>query len=113
MTLPEFKSSLSQDKPPDNLSETLHALWYDAKGNLPDGKAGWNKAHQVAQDINDADGAWVHAYLHRKEGDKSNAQYWYYNAGRKFSNLTLEEEWEEISEALIKKHFPTPTKGRN
>jgi len=106
MTLQEFKSSLSQDKPPDNLSETLYALWYDAKGN-------WNKAHQVAQDINDADGAWVHAYLHRKEGDKSNAQYWYSRAGRKFSNLTFEEEWQEISEALIEKHFPAFPKKRN
>jgi hypothetical protein len=52
MTLQEFKSSLSQSKPPDNLNEPLHALWYDAKGM-------WNKAHQVAQDINDADGAWA------------------------------------------------------
>jgi hypothetical protein len=98
MTLQEFKSSLIQNKPPDNLSEPLRALWYDAYGD-------WDKAHKIAQEINDSNGSWIHAYLHRKEGDKSNAQYWYSHAGRKFSNLTIEEEWEEISEELLKKTF--------
>ena len=95
MTLKEFKSSLMQAKPPDSLSEALKALWYDAQGD-------WDKAHKIAQEIHNSDGAWVHAYLHRKEGDESNSQYWYSHAGRKFSNLTLEEEWDEIAKALLK-----------
>ena len=116
MTLKDFKSSLLQSKPPDYLNNLLLALWYDAKGDVSadpsrrrlaeadkaGGEAGWDKAHKIAQDINDSNGAWIHAYLHRKEGDESNASYWYSHAGRKFSNLSLEEEWDEIAEAMLK-----------
>jgi len=73
----------------------LTALWYDAKGD-------WNKSHKITQDINGTNAAWVHAYLHRKEGDSGNASYWYSRAGKSFSNKSLEEEWEEIVEALLK-----------
>lgn len=89
MTLEEFKATLEEGNPPLGLSEMLEALWHDAKGN-------WDKAHQLAQGINNADGAWVHAYLHRVEGDEGNASYWYRNAGKSFCKLSLEEEWETL-----------------
>ena len=103
MTLKEFKSSFNQNFPPENINDLLAALWFDAKGILPDGKAGWDKAHKITQDINGKDAAWVHAYLHRKEGDSGNASYWYSRAGKSFSKKTLDEEWEEIVKALIEK----------
>ena len=62
----------------------------------------WDGAHRVAQDIESPDGAWIHAYLHRKEGDTSNAGYWYCRAGKPVSRATLEEEWDEIATALLK-----------
>ncbi len=103
MTLNEFKSFLNQNSPPENINDLLTALWFDAKGNLPDSKAGWDKAHKITQDINGKDAASVHAYLHRKEGDPGNTSYWYSRAGKSFPNKTLEEEWEEIVKALIEK----------
>ncbi len=89
MDLNKFKSSLSTDAPPAGLSPYLQALWYDAKGN-------WNKSHQIVQDIENPTASWVHAYLHRKEGDISNARYWYNRAGRNMPGHSLEKEWEEI-----------------
>ena len=89
MTLEEFKSSLSGSAPPEGISEPLKALWYDAKGD-------WEKAHETAQDDGSAAAAHVHAYLHRKEGDISNARYWYSMAGRHLPGSTLEEEWKAI-----------------
>src|SRR4051794_35199728 len=71
----EFKSSLAAEKPPSNISKYLQALWYD-------GKDDWNQSHNIAQDIEDKNGSWIHAYLHRKEGDISNARYWYQRAGK-------------------------------
>jgi hypothetical protein len=67
----------------------LLALWWDAKGD-------WERAHEVAQDVSGADGAWVHAYLHRKEGDLGNAAYWYRQAGREVARGDLRVEWEGI-----------------
>jgi hypothetical protein len=96
MTLKEFKSTLNQNSPPENINDLLTALWHDAKGD-------WNKSHKITQDRNGVDAAWVHAYLHRKEGDSGNASYWYSRAGKSFSNKTLEEEWEEIVEWLLTK----------
>jgi hypothetical protein len=96
MTAEEFKSSLSKNTPPENTSNLLLSLWYDAKGD-------WNKAHETAQEIAGKDGAWIHAYLHRKEGDLSNASYWYSRAGKKIPSSTLEEEWQEILNGLINK----------
>jgi len=89
MTLKEFKESLSQRAPSPGMSEYLKALWHDAKGD-------WEKAHTIIQDIEDKTAAWIHAYLHRKEDDISNADYWYNRAGRKRASLTLQEEWESI-----------------
>ncbi|HET6568340.1 MAG TPA: hypothetical protein VFG50_10280 [Rhodothermales bacterium] len=88
-----FKQSLGQDRPPPGLSALLLALWYDGKGD-------WNRAHQIAQDLHDRDGAWVHAYLHRKEGDPSNAAYWYRQAGRPVAGGSLEDEWDQLVEEL-------------
>jgi hypothetical protein len=95
MTLTELRASLSEDEPPSHLPETVQALWWDARGD-------WDRAHRIAQEIHDADGSWVHAYLHRKEGDLSNASYWYRRAGRSRPSEPLEQEWEAIAEALLR-----------
>jgi hypothetical protein len=94
MTLDAFISSLSQAAPPAELNGSLQALWWDGKGN-------WEQAHTVAQDINTSAGSWIHAYLHRKEGDRSNAAYWYARAGKNMPHNTLDEEWQEIVAALL------------
>ena len=94
MTLDDFKASLHAASPPPRLPPLLLALWHDAKGN-------WDAAHGVAQNVDDQDGAWVHAYLHRKEGDAANAGYWYRRAGRPRSTVALQEEWDEIATALL------------
>ena len=89
-----FKTSLKEQYPPFSLSAALQALWYDAKGN-------WNKAHELAQEEEDLAGNWVHAYLHRKEGDQFNASYWYRRAKQPVCKLSLEEEWEAITQELL------------
>lgn len=96
MTLDELRATLSSAAPPAGLPATLVALWHDGRGD-------WDEAHRVAQDVDDADGAWVHAYLHRKEGDPGNAAYWYRRAGRRVSTGSLDAEWEEITAALLAK----------
>jgi hypothetical protein len=73
----------------------LVALWHDARGD-------WDAAHTVAQDVPDPDGAWVHAYLHRKEGDLGNAAYWYRRAGKPAATGSLEEEWRQIVGAFLR-----------
>lgn len=75
MTVEEFRQSLKLEEPPDGLSLALAGLWWDAKGN-------WDRAHESAQQDEGVVGSWVHAYLHRKEGDSSNAGYWYRRAGK-------------------------------
>ncbi len=80
--------------PPQGLPPLIEALWWERKGN-------WTRAHEIAQDIHSRDAAWVHAYLHRREGDQGNAGYWYRNAGRPVSTLRLDEEWHEIATALF------------
>jgi hypothetical protein len=94
MNLSSFKESLSWNEPPQNSSVYLNALWYDAKGE-------WHKAHELIQDVGDKKASWIHAYLHRKEGDPGNADYWYSRAGKIRSSVSLEKEWEEIVAALI------------
>ena len=86
-----FKESLQEKEPPQHLSVYLCALWYDAKGD-------WDKAHQLIQDIPDKDAAWIHAYLHRKEGDSGNADYWYRRAGKQRPATSLDEEREYMVE---------------
>ncbi|MEO5978553.1 MAG: hypothetical protein ABIS36_03040 [Chryseolinea sp.] len=94
MTLSEFKDSIKLSSPPPSIDPLLKSLWYDAKGN-------WNDAHNVAQDIHSKNGSWIHAYLHRKEGDLGNASYWYHRADKLVPKTPLEEEWEDITRALL------------
>ena len=94
MTIDEFERSTTGATPPAGLAPALMALWHDARGD-------WDRAHAVAQDIEDAPGAWVHAYLHRKEGDAGNAAYWYRRAGRSPASGDLKNEWRQIAGALL------------
>jgi hypothetical protein len=76
MSFAEFQASIARDPaPPAGVGPALQALWHDAKGD-------WDRAHTCAREDEGRDGAWVHAYLHRKEGDLGNAGYWYRRAGR-------------------------------
>jgi hypothetical protein len=93
VTMADFKASLSEARPAAGLKPPLAALWWAAKGD-------WDAAHKIVQDESDADSAWVHAYLHRVEGDLSNAGYWYRQAGRPAAKDALEAEWERIVSAL-------------
>ena len=94
MTFEEFNSSLKQDECPPSLSGHLKALWHD-------GKEEWEKAHTVIQEMDDKTAAWIHAYLHRKEGDVWNADYWYSKAGRKRPAVSLAQEWKDIVITLL------------
>ena len=94
MTLSDFKRTTTEKESPATLSAPLRALWHDAKGE-------WHAAHEVAQNIDDATGAWIHAYLHRKEGDLGNAGYWYRRAKKPECSSSLDAEWEEIATALL------------
>ena len=93
-SLEEFKQSLSGSSPPTEISSYLQSMWYDAKGD-------WNKAHSIIQTFEDKKAAWVHAYLHRKEGDIGNADYWYRRAGKERLSESLDKEWEDIVKALL------------
>lgn len=94
MQLQEYIQSLELNEPPPQLSIHLLSLWYDAKGN-------WDKAHELINDLSDKNSCWVHAYLHRKEGDLGNAGYWYRNAGKQMPAVSLQQEWEQIVNALL------------
>jgi hypothetical protein len=94
VTFADFKATLTIGTPP-NLDPLLAALWHDARGQ-------WEEAHRLAQDIDDNDGAWVHAYLHRKEGDLGNAAYWYRRAGKPVASDSLDAEWARIVTALLR-----------
>jgi hypothetical protein len=96
MTLDQFRQLMEQqERCPSELPPALQALWFDKKGD-------WAKAHQIVQDVGDADSALVHAYLHRKEGDLSNARYWYRRAGGAEFQGRLDQEWEQIASDLLK-----------
>ena len=95
MDLSEFRDSTRQQIPPEGLTAPLQALWWDAKGE-------WTEAHQLVDELETAEGMAVHAYLHRKEGAASNADYWYARAGRGFNRPTLEAEWEALVAGLLK-----------
>ena len=90
----EFRASLAEAAPDATLSPQLRALWWAAKGD-------WDQAHKIVQDEDDAKSAWVHAYLHRVEGDLGNAGYWYRRAGQPVAKDALETEWERIVNALL------------
>lgn len=94
MTTAIFKHTITSNEPPQNCSVYLQALWYDAKNN-------WKKAHALIQDLEDKDAAWIHAYLHRKEGDNWNADYWYRRAGKNRPVVDLPNEWEQIVKAFL------------
>ncbi len=90
MTYELFVKSLDAGQPEDKMPDTLRVLWYQRKQE-------WEKAHQIAQDMEGADGAWLHAFLHRDEGDEWNAGYWYRRAGKPFFSGSIEEEWEKLA----------------
>jgi hypothetical protein len=94
MKASQFRESTRQQFPPEGLSAPLAALWWDAKGD-------WTQAHGLVDELETKDGMAVHAYLHRKEGALSNADYWYERAGRGFHRPALEEEWEALVTGLI------------
>lgn len=97
MTLEEFKESIETlEKCPAFLPLSLQGLWYDKK-------FGWDEAHDLLGDASDTDSAWVHAYLHRREGDLNNARYWYNRSGKPESKVSLDEEWNEIASQLLTK----------
>jgi len=93
MTLEEFRATFADSRPP-NVSAALRALWHAARHE-------WDNAHAIAQDIDSKDGAWVHAYLHRQEGDLSNAGYWYRQAGQPPASDDLDAEWARIAGTLL------------
>jgi hypothetical protein len=90
----DFRSTLGDAAPPAGVSPALAAMWHDAKGD-------WDAAHRLAQSEENADGAWVHAYLHRVEGDLANAGYWYRRAGKPASAEPLRDEWTAIVQSLL------------
>jgi hypothetical protein len=102
MYIDEFRASLTREEPPEGLPAPLAALWWDAKGD-------WARAHSLVDELEIADGMAVHAYLHRKEGQAWNADYWYSRAGRKFHRPTLEAEWDALVEGLLVVAGEAPT----
>jgi hypothetical protein len=94
MDLDAFRKSVQLSEPSAGVSGPLAALWHAAKGD-------WQKAHAIVQDDEGKDAAWVHAYLHRVEGDIANAGYWYRRAGKKAAEMPLDDEWQAIGKALL------------
>ena len=94
MSPEEFRASVAEEESPLELSDPLAALWWDSKGD-------WTRAHALVDELETPDGMAVHAYLHRKEGAASNADYWYGRAGRSFHRPTLDAEWEALVEGLL------------
>jgi hypothetical protein len=93
-TLTEFKESLKLEEPIAGLSVQLRSLWYDGKGD-------WHQAHAQVDHLTDQASSWVHAYLHRKEGDIWNADYWYNKARQTHPDVSLEKEWEALVLAFL------------
>lgn len=94
MTAVEFQNSLAAEAPPEGTRPALAALWWDAKGD-------WQHAHGLVDELETPEGMAVHAYLHRKEGAASNADYWYSRAGRGSFRPELKDEWQALVEALL------------
>lgn len=93
MNLDDFRESLAEEQPRAGLSSPLAALWWDAKGD-------WTRAHALVDELETKDGMAVHAYVHRKEGNATNADYWYARAGRQFYRPALEAEWAALVEGI-------------
>jgi hypothetical protein len=96
MTVETFLNSLQNEAPPASCNTYLQALWYDGTNH-------WDRAHQLIQDLPDASAAWIHAYLHRKEGDIGNADYWYRRAGKKRPAFSVAIEFEELVAAMLER----------
>jgi len=94
MTVDDFRESLTAAQPPAGLTPALVSLWWDAKRD-------WTRAHESAQQEEGPEGSWVHAYLHRKEGDEGNAAYWYSRAGKSVCREPLDAEWLSIVKSLL------------
>jgi len=93
MTVEEMRAELSSEEPPTGITAPMAALWWDAKGD-------WAQAHGLVDELETPDGMAVHAYLHRKEGQAWNGDYWYKRAGRRFYRETLDEEWAALVEGV-------------
>jgi hypothetical protein len=102
VTFEKFQDSVSGGAatPPADIHGALAALWHDARGD-------WERAHEDAQDDPSAEGSWVHAYLHRKEGDLGNAAYWYRRANRPVTSGSISDEWERIARELLGRSRPS------
>ena len=94
MNATEFKATLADEAPPPGLETPVEALWWDAKGN-------WERAHEMVNDLSSPQAMAVHAYLHRREGDLWNADYWYRRAGRGFHRQELADEWDALVDGLL------------
>lgn len=96
MTLEEFAQSIeTEDDPPEDLTDALQALWLAKKGR-------WEDSHNIAQDMPDKLGSWIHALLHTIEGDLGNAGYWYSLAGQPAIEVSqIDSEWERIAKNAI------------
>ena len=94
MNFEDFVQSLTKEQPPVTLSVYMQSLWWEGKGD-------WEKSHQLIQDLPDKKAAWIHAYLHRKEGDIWNADSWYNRAGKKRPACSLQEEWALLAEEML------------
>jgi hypothetical protein len=92
-SLEEFRSSLSRNEPPEDFTPQAEALWYAGKGH-------WEKAHMIVQDQEDPLSYRIHAFLHRREGDHSNARYWYDKAGSNMPEKLTDLEWEDIVSSI-------------
>jgi hypothetical protein len=96
MNIAAFQASVSNDVPPTNISAPLEALWWDKKGD-------WSRAHQLVDELETTEGMAVHAYLHRKEGEQWNADYWYRLAGRTYFRIQLGDEWTALVQGLLRR----------
>jgi hypothetical protein len=99
MNAETLRTTIKNATPPSGISHALEALWFEARGD-------WKRAHEIVQDENTQDCAWVHAYLHRKEGDQNNAAYWYRIARKPVASCGLEAEWGEIVNQLSAMSLP-------
>jgi hypothetical protein len=94
MDYEQFVASLAASQPPSGISRELLSLWHDGRND-------WHHSHEIAQDIEGINGSWIHAYLHRKEGDFNNARYWYHRAGKNEPSISLGEEWKLLVRSFL------------
>ena len=94
MTLDKFINTIIKDNPPEGITQPLAALWHAKKEN-------WETAHEIVQKIRTTTGSWIHAVLHRQEGDLTNAMYWYRIAGKNNTDKIVDEEFDEIIKSIL------------